>query len=334
MSEPTLAISYTDILTILGYEAGYGRTSNSWDTQQAATIQQALEDGQRMYYFPAPIAPAPAHQWSWLKPTVSLTLWPDVAVSATVTVTISGATSGIRTVTATGGTPFVASMVGSTIIITDVGSYEIVAYTSTSEIIIAYTGSAPSGSTKTFSIASGNYQMPDDYGGIEGVMTFSPDNWNSDIAIVPEGRIRRYRADSNTSGIPAFAAIRPKQNPTSQILTQSQRHEMMVYPKPDQSYDVYFKQVLIVPKISALRPYPYGGAPYAQFFKACCCAALETLVGAGRGPKYAVMQTELAAAIVTDTTTARAEYYGRVPGRRDDWGRRRFRARSVTHDSL
>ena len=340
MAEASLAIGWTEIREALGFEAGYTRTISNWTTDQAAVITQALREGQRLYYYPEPIDPEAArHQWSWLKPTIAFTLWADVEEDADTpaTVTISGATAGVRTVTASLCTPFVDSMVGATISIEDNSDYEIISVTSSTVAIIAYTGTAPSGSGKLFSIASGNYQLPDYVGGIEGVMTFAPDTWNCDLKLTTESVIRQRRVGDNSAGTPELAAIRPRQVHTSTAATVGQRWELLVWPKPDSEMVVYFKPVLLMNELSASVVYPYGGAAYAQLFKECCMAALRRIVNGAESAEYAgalaVMRNTLKAAIVMDTTTSRPENLGRNEDRLAPWGRRRFRARTGRYDT-
>lgn len=56
----------------------------------------------------------------------------------------------------------------------------------------------------------GDYDLPDDYGGIEGDITFEPFEGHGPIEVVPEATIRKLRHNPDATGFPARAAIRPK----------------------------------------------------------------------------------------------------------------------------
>lgn len=338
MSEASLAIGWTEIREALGFEAGYTRTVANWTTDQAAVITQALREGQRLYYYPEPVDPEAArHQWSWLKPTIAFTLWADVAVDAAVTVTGAAAVGQTKVLTCTGGAPFAASMVGSTIVVTSVGSYEIIGFTDTTHITIAFIGSDPTITARTFSIEAGNYQLPDYVGGVEGVLTFAPDTWNCDLKLATESVIRQRRVGDNSAGTPELAALRPKITNTNLLATVGQRWELLTWPKTDSERVVYFKPVLLMNELSSTVIYPYGGAAYAQLFKECCMTALLRIVKGPESAEYVgalqVMRNTLKAAIVMDTTTSRPEHLGRNEDRVNPWGRRRFRARTGRYDS-
>jgi hypothetical protein len=79
MAEPTLSLTYNDLLGEVGLFLGWGRgAANSeaaWDAQKTATIESCVRSGLRQFYFPPPVPGQESpYDWSFLKPLASLTL--------------------------------------------------------------------------------------------------------------------------------------------------------------------------------------------------------------------------------------------------------------------
>lgn len=76
-----MRITRTDIREAIGWDRGYGRTSTSWSTAQAAVIDDAVKRGVPRFYYPSAVAipgnPAYVHSWSFLKLTGTLTCVAD-----------------------------------------------------------------------------------------------------------------------------------------------------------------------------------------------------------------------------------------------------------------
>lgn len=77
MPEPTLALRRYQLAAKVGDFLGYGRGSEysetAWTTRQQADIDDCIESGLRSFYWPAS-ADGTIHQWSFLRPTATLTL--------------------------------------------------------------------------------------------------------------------------------------------------------------------------------------------------------------------------------------------------------------------
>ncbi len=79
MAESTLAIAYQEIAAEVGSYLGFGRGTNysdpAWSTQQQNMIDSCCKSGLRQFYYPPPVdASGSAYDWSFLKPTATLTL--------------------------------------------------------------------------------------------------------------------------------------------------------------------------------------------------------------------------------------------------------------------
>ena len=109
MAESSLSLAYYDFLGDVGEYLGYGRgdlgsnTDSAWTSAQETAVTRAVAAGQRQFYTPPPLEGERfAHEWSFLKPTGSVTLpsgdsevaMPDdfAGFDGPVTITTSGTT--------------------------------------------------------------------------------------------------------------------------------------------------------------------------------------------------------------------------------------------------
>jgi len=75
MAESSLSIGVTDLRAEVGYFLGYGRASASWTAAQLAEINSIVQSGvRRVYYPPAISAEVSGYEWSWLRPTKTLSI--------------------------------------------------------------------------------------------------------------------------------------------------------------------------------------------------------------------------------------------------------------------
>jgi hypothetical protein len=79
MAESTLSLAYTEVAAEVGSYLGFGRGTSysdpAWSTQQKNMIDSCVKSGLRQFYFPPPIdGSGSTYDWSFLKPTVTMTL--------------------------------------------------------------------------------------------------------------------------------------------------------------------------------------------------------------------------------------------------------------------
>lgn len=75
MAESTLAMQKSDLQDEVAHFVGYGSDSTTWNTHQSARITAALKSGLRQFYFtPAIEGHEAGYDWSFLRPTVEITL--------------------------------------------------------------------------------------------------------------------------------------------------------------------------------------------------------------------------------------------------------------------
>jgi len=71
----SLQIDYHYIRRMVGRDLGFGYNHSVWNDEQNEVVQEVIDEGMRMYYFP-PVLPAPfavsameAHEWTFMRPT-------------------------------------------------------------------------------------------------------------------------------------------------------------------------------------------------------------------------------------------------------------------------
>ncbi|KKM14572.1 hypothetical protein LCGC14_1704740, partial [marine sediment metagenome] len=121
MTESTLSLNWSDLLNDVGFYLGWGRETSpgtavdvdnltKWTTEQYERINEAVKVGLRQLYYPPKLKDdVPAHSWTYLTPTTSITTW----LTFTGTLTQAVASSDDSTTIVTDSTaPFFQSVVG------------------------------------------------------------------------------------------------------------------------------------------------------------------------------------------------------------------------------
>lgn len=303
MAESTLSSQYDDFREAIAHYLGMSLTSSSWSTNDEATIAMILKRGLRQFYYPPRLYPNEApHQWSFLKPVETLA---TVATYSTGTIAIAITET---TVTLTTGTwPSWAATHGTLVV--DGTHYEIASRTSNSEIELSSAWTEDTETAATYSLQhDGNYDLDDDFGGIDGRMSYEPAENKADIQIVGEGKIRSLRSVYTTRSNPVYAAIRPKKHAAT---TVGQRFEVMFYPIPNDAYTLSYRKIILPSAlVETTLTYPYGGAMHAETIEASCLAIAELQENEVIGVKHKYFMERLSASIEIDKTAYRTEYFG------------------------
>lgn len=78
MAESTLALAYNEVAAEVGSYLGFGRGPNysdpAWSTRQQNMIDSCVKSGLRQFYCPPPLDGVNTYEWSFLKPTATMTL--------------------------------------------------------------------------------------------------------------------------------------------------------------------------------------------------------------------------------------------------------------------
>jgi len=308
MAESTLSITYSELRLAIAHYLGMTLTASSWTTNEEAMIAMVLKSALRQFYFPPPVNNERPHEWSFLKPVTTMD---TIAPYDTGTIAIAVTET---TVTLTTGTwPSWAATHGELIV--DGTEYVISSRTSDTEIELASAWTEDTETAAEYTLRhNGNYDLPDDFGGIEGAMVIETTNYKPKIVIIGEGKIRHLRQTDYSSSDPFYAAVRPKAHTTT---TTGQRFEIMFYPTPDSVETIsYVKRILPQMLVASTLTHPYGGASHAETLRAACIAAAEEqenenrLDGNQAYDKKKLFLERLAASIAIDKQTNGLTYFG------------------------
>ena len=155
----------------------------------------------------------------------------------------------------------------------------------------------------------GDYDMPDNFGGLDGDMYFdTAENISGPIEIIGEHQIRKMRESGGgtQSGIPRYGAIRPKAGTG----TTGQRQELILHPRPAGIYTLHYRYKVLADAITSGAPYPLGGMAHAETLLASCLAAAENKLDDEKGVKWDYFMERLAASVSHDRKAMPPEKLG------------------------
>lgn len=296
MAVADLGLQLSDYRTAAIADIGYGSTAYaSLEAGESAEIDRLILRGERTFWLHPP-GVSPPHVWSCLRDPGLLDLWIDVAVAAAVTATgvYDGATYTVITATTAS---FYETMIGKSIIVTTIGTYTIVGYTSSTVVSIAGNHAF---ATKTFSIdANGDYQLPADFDSPDSAkLVCVSDSWVPDVQLIDEQTVNAFRATQTQTGYPQYAAIRWKACDGTAAHVQ----EIMFWPEPNAYYQVAMPCILRPQGMSAANPYPRGGPEMADCLLSVILAVCEEAKTGRRGDRWAEAAAKCAAAAQRDRT--------------------------------
>ena len=114
-----------------------------------------------------------------------------------------------------------------------------------------------------------SYVLPDGFGRVLGQISY--DNIPAmGIPVIPYGEFLR-RAASGVKGMPRYATVLSRRD----FGTKGQLKAIRFYPIPDKAYTVSFVCDADNGRISEERPYPLGGAMFAELITESCLAVAE-----------------------------------------------------------
>lgn len=300
MSESTLTLARPELLAEVGDYLGLGRDSTAWNTDNSNRVAHIIKQGALQFYMP-PVMPNErrSHDWSFLHPTTTLSC---IASYSTGTVTSSS-----TTVTLAGGTwPSWAATHGKLVV--DGTRHTISSRDSDTQLTLS-TAPDTAFAADTYELEhDNNYDAPDDFGGIEGSMTYDPDDDTTNIVqSVGEGKVRRFRQRDITEGYPRYYAVRPDTDFTG---ASGQRWQIMLWPSADSTYTLTYKYYVLADALTAALPYAYGGMVHSHTLLASCMAAAELVLNDTRGARWDYFFERLKTSIEHDRRATRAENFG------------------------
>jgi hypothetical protein len=292
MAESGLSIGLPELIQETGFFLGYGRgVVKAHTAGQLSEIMSIIQSGVRRVYYPVPAsAGAVGHEWSWLRPTTSITLQQVVSGSLTRGSFTAGdsitqeTTLAVATyVSDTGSEMTVYGVSG----VADVDSIWYPTADGNSDTN-AWTPSEIADTSK--------YDLPDDMGRIVGSLNFSENKYRLSITVVSIASILEMRAINAYTSYPQYAAIRYKASDGS----GGQRQEILFFPQPDQAYTLLYEYEAYNGALSDSYPYPLGGMQLAELYIESCLAVAESRLNDEIGNHTAQYQALLIDAIARD----------------------------------
>ena len=236
MAESGLSIGVSELRAEVGYLLGYGRTSANWSTAQLSEINGLVASGVRRVYFPPAIDQSVlAYEWSWLRPTTTLSV-------------VSG---------------------------------------------------------------TSDYDLSDDFGRLVGALYYPDEEYKAPLAVVSVGKILAMRSYQALTGYPKYAATRFKDSDGS----GGQRQEILLYPEPDDDWEMVYQYEAFSGTLTDTYPYPLGGMKLAELYIESCLAVAESRINDELGIHTQTYQALLVDAVARDRRND-ATYYGQM-GHRD-----------------
>jgi hypothetical protein len=283
-SNSVIVLDDTSLTVVAG--ATYTLFNNTED--EAKDLIDIVKTGQRNVYVP-PAIDGYSHRWSFMDPVTTLS---TVEPYDTGTVTIVAGTA-----TLAGGTW--PSWAASGDLVVDGVPYSVASRTSNSVIVLDDT-SATAAALTEYSLQQQAYDLPDDFGGMIGPLTFRPGGTNFQQEIVQRGEaeIRRMQATLNVASAPQYYALRPKL-PTAST-SAGQRWELIFNCPTDDVYVLSYRYTRNPNTISTANQYAYGGLILAEVLKESCLAEAELMIHDRRGEHEAQFLQLLKAAIEKD----------------------------------
>lgn len=107
-------------------------------------------------------------------------------------------------------------------------------------------------------------------GSIIGNLFFKEAGFPPIVCDVGESRIHNYRGISDVSGPPRMATVK-----TVKTIDSKLEKHLLVYPKPDRDYDVFFKYYFFAPVLSEATDEVFGSEYYGEEIIESCLAVAD-----------------------------------------------------------
>lgn len=263
MAESSLSVGFSDLQSEVGFLLSYGRTSGNWTDAQASEIEGYVHSGVRRVYFPPATREEDiGYEWSWLKPTTTLSIQ-GIYNTGTIEVTLG-------VVTLVDGT--FPSWAASGEITFDGTSYTVTSRDGDSQVTLDDL-TADADALTTYGLNQLYYDLPDDFGRLASDLHYEPNQYISAIQNIPVSQLLQMRASATLTGNPRFVATRFKSATPAAI---GSRQEALFYPTPNEDHTLYYEYEAYSGKLTDSLPYPLGGMQMAEVYIESCLSVAET----------------------------------------------------------
>jgi hypothetical protein len=183
-----------------------------------------------------------------------------------------------------------------------------------------------------FTITDSIFALPTSFGGIEGDITLESGSGYMPVRQVGDQQIREMFLNSAVqTGVPAYFCVRPWRNPgidhrgTAGHIGQYTRYELVLFPRPDKTYNLSFRYLFIFPGVTDLvgsgvaasELHPPGIAYHHEAMLASCLAVAEQYADSPNGEHRAYFDKRIAASVSLDRKMAGSPLIGRNLDRSD-----------------
>jgi len=269
MAESSLTINLSVLRTAVIRFMGYGEPDIAWAAVNAgyqADVTSIIASGMRQFYTPEPVlGERRGHEWSFLRKSEFIELNAPSAPTQTVTVV-----AGVGTMT--GGT-LATWIAGGVARLNGAGVYHHIDTRDSDTQFTLNDTSVSAAALSTVRFYDHIKDLPDDFGGVDGAVTYDPGQQYQALQMTSDARIRVLAQQSANQGPPSLYAIRPRTWPASG--TSSTRHEIMFFPFPDAAYAVQMSYKVLAGALAGATDVPLGGAGHSETLISSCLAIAE-----------------------------------------------------------
>ncbi len=313
----TYAVLCQEIAHFVGWRRG-----PTWSAERTATLDAIIRSGLNKFYYPT-LGKTETYQWSFLRP---LSTMQTTAPYATGTVTIA---NGV--VTLSGGV--FPSWAAQGELVVNSETYPV--STRDSDTQLTLTNDWVDVSTASvFSLGRPAYDLPVDFTGrLASEITFRPgvNEAYPPIRITEPGALQSKQQGNPYSGVPYLAAVRPK----AFVATTGQRWQLILYPTPDDAYELFYRYKVKPGMLDSTNIYPLGGDQHGEtILESCLAIAEQRLMDGGDGIHAAAFAERLAASIAEDRDSFTPDTIGDDEGGQEDSSVRRYSTIPITFNGV
>ena len=318
-----------------------------WSQEEDDDVGACIDSGLRQFYYPPPLQGEGnvSHNWSFLEPEFTFTIFADYseATGETVTCSAHNSTLDYTTVTINAGSQvFRPEMVGQTFVASDDVEFEIVGYVSSAAILVA--GNA-SGKAGVYSITTNAiFRLPDEHAGFTSDISFSEsDNSYYSIERTSINRILSLRQQNmgqiSPSARPLYAAEVPirasdtRAFRTSGNAVRGLRYELHVWPGPNGTYTMHATHNELQDTTS-MNDYPMGGMAHGETILSSCLAAAELKIEDQKGIHWLNFVERLRASVHRDRVQFTPTKFGYNGDKSDSRGQYSRYYKPATYNSV
>jgi len=337
----SLAINLDQWRGEIGRYFGFGRTYSSMTGTQQADVDAVIDRGLRQFYAPPILQDGTAHVWSFMRPTMNISVHAPFTTGKLTSVTYTPkAEAEISSLGASSLPLWVKNgvLIYKHPLATKNDDAERMIHifarqdSDTLDLDDAVAEDVYSGTGIDYVITDGIYGLPTSFGGIEGNVTLESGSGYMPVKQVSEDQIREmFLNGAIQSGVPAYFCVRPYRFPSVDRIGNSAkigmytRYEMVFYPRPDNLYRMSFKYLYVFPGVADLVAvgeattdlHPPGMAYHHETILASCLAVAEEYADSPNGKYKEYFRNRIAASVALDRRVAGSSYFGENIDRSD-----------------